>query len=133
MLAASLELARRAVSVDAAGEVFVEGASNLFGSPEFADVQRMRSLFRTLEEKSRLVELLNSILEGEGVQVVIGRENPVSDLADLSVVASTYGAGDRVMGTVGIVGPTRMEYARAIALVEHLAQVLTRLLSSAGD
>ena len=133
MLALSLELARRAVSVDAAGEVFVEGASNLFGSPEFADVQRMRSLFRTLEEKSRLVEMLNRILEGGGVQVVIGRENPVSDLTDLSVVASTYGAGDRVMGTVGIVGPTRMEYARAIALVEHLAQVLTRLLSNAGD
>ncbi len=133
LLAASLELASRAVGGDAAGEVFVEGASNLLGSPEFANVQRMRSLFRTLEEKSRLVEMLNRILEGEGVQVVIGRENPVSDLTDLSVVASTYGAGDRVMGTVGIVGPTRMEYARAIALVEHLAQVLTRLLSSPGD
>jgi heat-inducible transcriptional repressor len=133
LLAASLELGRRAVEVEAAGDVFVEGASNLLGSPEFADVQRMRALFRTLEEKSRLVELLNRILEGDGMQVVIGRENPVSDLADLSVVASTYGAGDRVMGSIGIVGPTRMEYARAIALVEHLAQVLTRLLSSGGE
>jgi heat-inducible transcriptional repressor len=133
LLAASLDLGRRAADLEAARDVFVEGASNLLGSPEFANLQRMRSLFRTLEEKSRLVELLNRILEGQGVQVVIGRENPESDLADLSVVASTYGAGDRVMGTVGIVGPTRMEYARAIALVEHLAGVLTRLLSSAGE
>jgi heat-inducible transcriptional repressor len=133
LLAASLELGRRTVDLDAAGDVFVEGASNLLGSPEFANLQRMRLLFRTLEEKSRLVELLNRILEGEGVQVVIGRENQVSGLRDLSVVASTYGAGDRVMGTVGIVGPTRMEYARAVALVEHLARVLTRLLSSTGE
>ncbi|MBZ5639158.1 MAG: heat-inducible transcriptional repressor HrcA [Acidobacteriia bacterium] len=133
LVAASLELGRRAVDLESASDLFVEGASNLLGSPEFANLQRMRSLFRTLEEKSRLVELLNRILEGEGVQVVIGRENPVSDLSDLSVVASTYGAGDRVMGTVGIVGPTRMEYARAIALVEHLARVLTRLLSSPGE
>jgi heat-inducible transcriptional repressor len=133
LVAASLELGRRAVDLEAAGDVFVEGASNLLASPEFANLQRMRLLFRTLEEKSRLVELLNRILEGEGVQVVIGRENQLSDLADLSVVASTYGAGDRVMGTVGIVGPTRMEYARAVALVEHLARVLTRLLSSTGE
>ncbi len=133
LVAATLELGRRAVDLETAGDVFVEGASNLLGSPEFANLQRMRSLFRTLEEKSRLVELLNRVLEGEGVQVVIGRENLASDLADLSVVASTYGAGDRVMGTVGIVGPTRMEYARAIALVEHLARVLTRLLSSTGE
>ncbi len=134
ILARSLELGRRAVEVDSsAGDVFIEGTSNLLGSPDFANVQRMRALFRTLEEKSRLVDLLSRIIEGEGVQVVIGRENPVSDLADCSVVASTYHSGDRVMGTVGIVGPTRMEYARTIALVEHLAKVLSRLLSSAGS
>jgi heat-inducible transcriptional repressor len=133
LIARSLELGQRALELDAvAGEVFVEGAVNLFDSPEFTDLQRMRALFRTLEEKTRLVDLLSRILEGEGVQVVIGRENPVSDLASCSVIASGYHAGDRVMGTVGIVGPTRMEYAKAIALVEYLAQVLTRLLSSPG-
>jgi heat-inducible transcriptional repressor len=75
---------------------------------------------------------LENVLTGEGVQVVIGRENPVSGLSDLSVVASTYRAGDRVLGTVGIVGPTRMEYARTIALVDHLAHVLTRFLTNPG-
>jgi len=132
LLAASLELGRRALASEGAGDVFVEGASNLFASPEFANVSRMRAMCRTLEEKSRLVDLLSRVLEGEGVQVVIGRENPVADLADCSVVASNYGSGDRVMGWVGIVGPTRMEYARAIALVDHLARELTRLLSSSG-
>jgi len=87
---------------------------------------------RTLEQKGRLVDLLEGVLAGEGVQVVIGRENPVSSLSDLSVVATTYRAGDRVLGTVGIVGPTRMEYARAIALVDYLAHVLTRFLTNPG-
>ena len=64
------------------------------------------------------------------MQVVIGSENPVADLNDLSIVASTYRSGERIMGSVGIVGPTRMEYARAIALVDYLARVLTRLLST---
>lgn len=131
LLAAGLDLGRKAAEMPAAtSAIFVEGASNLLRSADFGSLRRMRALFRTLEEKSRLVELLSRILEGEGVQVVIGSENPLPDLADCSVVASTYGVGGQVVGTVGIVGPTRMEYAKAIALVEHLANVLTRILSS---
>lgn len=134
MLAARLELGRRAVEGDGgATELFVEGASNLLAAPEFTDIERMRGLLRALEEKGRLLDLLGRVLEGEGVQVVIGAESRVSDLSDVSLVASTYGAGGRILGTVGIVGPTRMEYARAIALVDYLARVLTRLLSSPGD
>lgn len=126
-----LALSHDALQVAEAGQdVLVEGASNLIGSPEFADLERTKELLRTLEQKGRLVGLLESVLQGGGVQVVIGRENPVSGLTDLSVVATTYGAGDRVLGTLGIVGPTRMEYARTIALVDHLARVLTRFLSN---
>jgi heat-inducible transcriptional repressor len=133
LVARGLELGRKAIEAEAPpSEVFVEGATNLFDEPEFADLDRMRNLLRTLEEKNRLVELLSRVLDAHGVQVVIGSENPVSDLTDCSLVASTYRAGDRVAGTVGIVGPRRMEYARAIALVEHLADVLTRLLSAPG-
>jgi heat-inducible transcriptional repressor len=64
---------------------------------------------------------------------VFGDEQPETGLARCSLVASTYAAGDRVLGTVGIVGPTRMEYAQAIALVDYLAQVLSRYLSGPGD
>lgn len=134
MRTAGLSLASRAVEAAPGeeGELFVEGMANLLDEPAFADRDRMRAILKTLEEKTRLVDLLGRVLEGAGVQVVIGSENPVADLADCSVVASTYGAGDRVLGTVGIVGPTRMEYARTVALVDHLAKVLTRLLSSSG-
>ncbi len=128
-----LALGRDAVAVDAdATEVLVEGASNLVGAVDPSDLTRTKELLRTLEQKGRLIGLLESVLEGQGVQVVIGHENPVLSLSDLSVVAATYGAGDRVLGTVGIVGPTRMEYARTIALVDHLAHVLTRFLTNPG-
>jgi heat-inducible transcriptional repressor len=130
---AALTLARKAVEPapgESEGELFVEGMANLLDEPAFADLDRMRGILKTLEEKTRLVDLLGRVLDGEGVQVVIGSENPLPDLADCSLVTSTYGAGDRVLGTVGIVGPTRMEYARTVALVDHLAKVLTRLLST---
>lgn len=134
LIGQSLTLGNRALGAEAplAG-VFIEGASNLLTAPDFGDLERLRALFRTLEEKSRLVELLARVLHGEGVQIVIGKENPLSDLAGCSVVASTYGSGDRAMGTVGIVGPTRMEYARAVALVDYLARLLTRVLSGPGN
>jgi heat-inducible transcriptional repressor len=128
-----LKLGRDAIAIDEeAHDVLVEGASNLVGTLEVNDLERTKELLRMLEQKGRLVDLLESVLTGEGVQVVIGHENPVSGLSDLSVVASTYRAGDRVLGTVGIVGPTRMEYARTIALVDHLAHVLTRFLTNPG-
>lgn len=130
ILAQGLELGRRAVEEEpGGGDLLVEGASNLLEAPEFGDVSRARELLRALEERGRLHDLLGRVLEGEGLQVVIGGEHGRVELSHVSVVASPYRAGSRVLGTVGIVGPTRMEYARAIALVDHLARVLSRLLS----
>jgi heat-inducible transcriptional repressor len=134
LMARSLELGRQAVEFDESdAEVFVEGASNLLNLPEFSDLDLARALFRTLEDKRTLIELLSRLLEAPGVRVVIGEENPLSDMNRCSLVASTYRAGERVMGTVGIVGPIRMPYGKAMALVDHLSRVLSRLLSSPGN
>jgi len=130
----SLELGRQALeSQEDEGELLVEGASNLFGSPEFSELETMRGLLRTLEEKKALIQLLGEVIDGSGVQVVIGEENPQEQLSKCSLVVSGYGTEARTLGSLGIVGPTRMEYAKAIALVDHLAGVLSRLLSGAGD
>jgi heat-inducible transcriptional repressor len=126
----SLRLADLALDVEPTGAgLYVDGASNLLEVPEFTQPDRMRGVMRALEEKTILVELLGRVLDGDGVQVVIGEEDPSWDLDQCSLVASTYGSAGRVMGTVGIVGPTRMEYARAIAVVDTLARVLTRMFS----
>jgi heat-inducible transcriptional repressor len=130
LMARSLELGRRALELqESEAELFVEGASNLLSPPEFSDLDLLRAVFRTLEDKRTLIDLLGRLLDSPGVRVVIGEENPLSELARCSLVASPYRAGERVMGTVGIVGPIRMPYGRAMALVDHLSRVLTRLLS----
>jgi len=123
-------LGRQAVEGEGAEQpILVEGASNLLGSPEFADLKVMQNLLKTLEDKQVLVDLLSRLLDRRGVQVVIGEETESPDLSPCSVVASTYHSGDRVMGSVAIVGPKRMAYQRVIPLVGYLSRVLTRLMS----
>jgi heat-inducible transcriptional repressor len=129
-VARSLELGRRTLEAEEArAEVFVDGASNLVYSPEFADPGKSRTLLQALESKRTLIDLLGRVLDGRGVQIVIGDEQPSPDLAGCSLVATTYGSGDRVVGKLGVVGPARMEYAQAIALVDHLGRLLDGIFS----
>jgi heat-inducible transcriptional repressor len=114
-------------------DVFVEGTANLLGQPEFADVGRMRALLTALEEKRRLVTVLARVLESQGVQVLIGSEALDRPLQGVALVASSYRSGERVMGSVGIVGPSRMPYVRAVALVDFLARRLTDLLTDGSE
>jgi len=108
--------------------VYLDGASNMLEQPEFEDVHRMRSLFRTFEEKGRLVKILNACLTGGGVRVIIGHENANPELKGLALVTASYpGEGQAAWG-LGVMGSTRMEYARVMALVDHVARSLARTL-----
>ncbi|HZI92889.1 MAG TPA: heat-inducible transcriptional repressor HrcA [Patescibacteria group bacterium] len=119
-------------AIEAAGsDVFMDGTSNLLSDPVFASFERLRGLFRTFEEKHELLRVLNSCLEqnAQGVRVIIGSENPNPELTDCALVASGYGTKGQTLGTLGIIGPTRMEYARAIALVDSVARLFSDALS----
>jgi heat-inducible transcriptional repressor len=129
-------LLKRVVSVGerafaAAGEdvsVSLDGASNMLEQAEFEDVRRMRALLRTFEEKGRLVKILNACLSGGGVRVIIGHENPDPELKGMTLVtASCTIEGDASWG-LGVMGSTRMEYARVMALVDQVARTLARTL-----
>ena len=118
---------------ETAGEVYVDGASNILSKPEFAGGETMRELFRTFEEKSRLVSILNECVAGDSgpgeVKVVIGRENVTPSMKGCAVITASYQVGDDISGTLGVVGPTRIEYARTIAVVNYLARFIERALS----
>jgi heat-inducible transcriptional repressor len=105
----------------------VDGAAWLLGEDQGLTLGTLHALVEMIEEKQRLVQLLNEYMEGPGLTVVIGAEHPDPSLRSFSLVASTYedAAG---AGTVGIIGPTRMRYSRAIALVDGAAQAVTRVL-----
>jgi heat-inducible transcriptional repressor len=116
-----------------AGDVYVDGASNILSKPDFADIARLRELFRTLEEKSRLVQILGECIaaseRGGGVSVLIGRELDAPSMRACALITAPYriGAGE-VAGTIGVVGPMRIEYARTMAVVNYVARRVESVL-----
>jgi heat-inducible transcriptional repressor len=107
--------------------MYVEGASSLLEDGSGLNVQMLQALMQMIEEKQRLLELLNEYIDGPGLTVVIGAEHLDPNLRPFSLVLSTYGDGSGV-GTVGVIGPTRMRYSRAIAAVDGAAQAVSRVL-----
>lgn len=131
--ALTAELVRRGVadlSKGPAGEpqLIVKGQSNLLQGAE-DDLQRVQQLFDDLERKQGIVDLLDAAREGEGVRIFIGSENPLFSLSGSSVVTAPYRDKDRnIIGVVGVVGPTRLNYARVIPLVDYTAEIVSRLV-----
>jgi heat-inducible transcriptional repressor len=121
---------------DNIGEIYVEGTSNIVSKPDFSDIERLRELLRTLEEKSRLVQLLNECITRDfaasgNVQVLIGRENSTSALRNCTLITAPYHLPNgAAVGTLSVLGPTRIEYARTIAIVGYVAKMLEKMMSS---
>lgn len=135
LMARALRLARYGIGdFVPASLLFVQGTSSLLdldalGPVNRPSVETRRALFQMIEEKHRLVRLLSAYIEGPGLTVVIGSEHLVADLQPFSLVASTYSDGRRT-GTVGVIGPTRMQYSRAIAVVDSLSRTVSRVLET---
>ena len=129
MLARALRLGVKALEGETEADVYVAGAAHIADQPEFADVGKMKTLFAAFEEKSKLVRILNDCLTGEDFKIFIGSEIPVGDIQGLSVIAAPYHREDRALGVLGVLGPTRMDYGRALALVETTAKLLSRALT----
>lgn len=107
--------------------IYVEGAASLLDTAEGLTLGTLQALVQMIEEKQKLVRLLNEYIDGPGLTVVIGAEHPNPSLRPLSLIASTYHDGTGI-GTVGVIGPIRMRYSRAIAVVDGAAQAVSRVL-----
>ncbi|MBO5616816.1 MAG: heat-inducible transcription repressor HrcA [Pseudobutyrivibrio sp.] len=117
-------------------QVYTSGATNIFKYPELADSKKASELLDTFEEKQSLMELLSdSTSEGDntGIQVYIGDESPISTMKDCSIVTATYELGDGVKGTIGIVGPKRMDYENVVDNIKSLKGQLDKLLKQEAD
>ncbi len=117
----------------ATGEVYVDGASNILVKPEFADIERLRELFRTLEEKTRLVNILSECIARDrvhgDVRFQIGRELTTPAMQHCALITAHYRIGTgAIAGTLGVVGPMRIEYERMMAVVGYVSQVFERML-----
>jgi heat-inducible transcriptional repressor len=115
---------RRVLEAEQA-DVYIDGQSKILDYPEFSeDLHKMRSLLRAFEEKEIMLQLLDMAMEGLGMQVYIGGENQVEEMADCSLIATTYHQRGVPLGTLGLIGPKRMDYSRLIPLVDFTAKAV---------
>jgi heat-inducible transcriptional repressor len=110
--------------------LIVRGQANLLDPGAAADLDRVRQLLDELEGKEEIVRLLDSARAGQGMKIFIGSENKLFALSGSSVIAAPYRGGDgKVVGVVGVIGPTRLNYARVVPMVDFTAQALSRLMA----
>jgi heat-inducible transcriptional repressor len=130
----ALQLAEQALAAPPpVGRVLVDGEASFLDAPEFADVQKARALLKAFAEKDRILRVLDRVLLSQEVQIFIGAESEFATVPDVSVVAAPYGRAGKVLGTLAVVGPTRMNYARVIPLVDLTARELSRALDRRTD
>jgi heat-inducible transcriptional repressor len=130
----ALALAEQTFSAEPGVErVLAHGEESFLDAPEFADVQKARALLKAFAEKDRILRVLDRVLGAQEVQIFIGAESEFAAVADVSMVAAPYGRADKVLGTLAVVGPTRMNYARVIPLVDLTARQISRALAALSE
>lgn len=112
------------------GEVYLGGLTSLFDLQDFSDLNTVKALVETFEEKATLLRLLERCVSSEGVQVFIGREAALPGVEDCSFVVSTYHRGGHPLGALGVIGPMRMDYGNVIPLVQYTAKLVTQVLEA---
>ena len=119
---------------DRTERLIVRGRSHLLDSgPETEELERIRTLFDDLERKRDIAEFLELTEEGDGVRIFIGSENKLFSLSGSSLVVSPYMNADRkIIGAVGVIGPTRLNYGRIVPIVDYTAQLVGKLIADQG-
>ncbi|WP_243440004.1 heat-inducible transcriptional repressor HrcA [Fundidesulfovibrio soli] len=124
----AMRLAMDAFSTTETPEVFVEGTLNMLSQPEFSDIAAMRDILKALEDRTRLLEVLDKTMDEYRTVVVLGEEAKVGDLAACGLVSAPYGPQGAPLGSVSVIGPIRMDYAEVVPLVDYTARLISTML-----
>lgn len=131
MLSRALKLSRQVFTQETVEDnLFIEGQGHILDHLEFSDIEAMKSIFEAFEEKNLLIRLLDRAMYATGVQIFIGSENELTDMQGWTVVTSAYSRMSTPIGSLGVLGPTRLNYSQIIPIVEYTAQQLGRALES---
>src|SRR5699024_9573496 len=104
-------------------KLYMDGKANIMLQPEFHDIEKIQSFYAAMEEEDEIAKLLRT--SGKGLKVSIGQENELAAIQDCSLITATYSLGENQLGTIALLGPTRMEYSRVISLLNVLSKQLT--------
>lgn len=134
LLSAAVEFIKREFESVEETDITTEGAGYIVQQPEFRDARRLEAILSILEQRRALYRLFSSVMQASssapGVTVVIGQENPLEEMRDCSFVGARYRIHDRPAGTIGVLGPTRMDYPRAVSAVDLMARSLGEILTA---
>jgi heat-inducible transcriptional repressor len=125
----ALDIAQLAMAEDSEPELFIDGVENLLHIPEMIEADRLKGLLHLIEEKTALKYIMERNLSKEGINTLIGEEISDSEVSGCSIVTSSYKIGNKRVGVVGIIGPTRMDYEKVVPLVDYTGKVVTDLLT----
>jgi heat-inducible transcriptional repressor len=112
--------------------LYLEGASHIFRQPEFQDARKLQAIFRAFESQEPLLSIMREDLDKDGTRVYIGKENPYEDIQECSLVLSNFKVNNRSLGTLGVIGPCRMSYAKVISAVEYMSRILSNKIDTLG-
>ncbi|ABO51009.1 heat-inducible transcription repressor HrcA [Desulforamulus reducens MI-1] len=124
----ALELMQDRVISVAEDKIYLEGVFNILNQPEFHNVERVKILLSLLEQEDTLKDILDFTRDRQGITIKIGNENLRQEIQDCSMVTATYQVGDKILGTIGVLGPTRMDYARVVTVIDCMSRNLSRTL-----
>jgi heat-inducible transcriptional repressor len=131
LMAAAIDVTQHASADRPGPDMLVAGQINLMGSQGLADMDRLRELFEAFQRKRDLLLLLENCASAEGVRLFIGEESGFTALDGCSLITAPYGVAGRVLGVLGVIGPTRMAYQRVIPVVQATAQIVSNALNQA--
>jgi len=124
----ALRLAMEAFSAPESPEVYLEGTLNMLSHPEFSDIAAMREVLGALQDRARLLDVLDKTISEYRTVVILGQESHMADLSGCGLVSSPYGGTQTPGGSVSVIGPLRMDYAEVVPLVDYTAKLITAML-----
>jgi heat-inducible transcriptional repressor len=125
----ALDIAQLAVTEYQEQHLFIDGIENLLKLPEMVEKERLQSLLSIIEEKNILRRILGRTMESEGIRTLIGEEIEEEKVTGCSMVSTSYKISNKMVGAVGVIGPTRMDYEKVVPLVDYMGRVVSELLT----
>ncbi|MCF8010471.1 MAG: heat-inducible transcriptional repressor HrcA [Clostridiales bacterium] len=120
----ALELVREGLTMESEDKIYLGGVFNILSQPEFNDVEKIKTLLSLLEQEALLSDMMSGFHQSNGITVRIGGELSNKQMRDCSMVIGNYSLGGNQIGSIGILGPTRMDYARAVTIVDYMTNNL---------
>jgi len=129
LLAQAVRLGKKAFELNNPGEMLIDGQMNLLLDPHFDEKSSLRSLIDAFNQKSEIMKILDDSMREKGVHIFIGIENDFEQLHGCSLIMTSYRNNQNVLGSIGVVGPTSMDYKKIISIVEYTAQILSETIT----